>query len=85
MKGFFGWLLRQRILGRDGKTTSREGEGERGEGNKESELTKFPLQALLHKSLTTKQQQQQKKNNISKQHGKKAKLGEVERIITNVC
>ena len=58
---------------------------ERGEGNKESELTKFPLQALLHKSLPTKQQQQQQKNNISKQHGKKAKVGEVERIITNVC
>ena len=84
MKGLFGWLIRQRILGRDGKTTSREGEGGGGRGNKESEFTKFPLQALLHKSLTTKQQQQQK-NNISKQHGKKAKVGEVERIITNVC
>ena len=68
-------MLRQRILGRDGKTPSREGEG--GGGNKEREFTKFPLQALLHKSLTTKQQQQ--KNNISKQHSKKAKIGEVER------
>lgn len=55
-----------------------------GTGWKEREFVEFPLQPLLHKSLTTKQQQQQK-NNISKQHGKKAKVGEVERIITNVC
>ena len=35
---------------------------EGGGGDKELEFTKFPLQALLHKSLTTKQQQPKKQH-----------------------
>ena len=42
--------VRQRILGRDGKTPSRE-----GRGLKKLEFARFCLQPLLHKPLTTKQ------------------------------
>ena len=48
-----------------------------GTGWKEREFAEFPLQPLLHKSLTKK-----KKNDISKQHSKQAKKGEVERNST---
>ena len=51
-----------------------------GAGWKGREFAEFPLQPLLHKSLTTKQQK--KKNDISKQHSKQAKKGEVERNST---
>ena len=40
----------------------------------EREFAKFPLQPLLHNSLTTKQP----KNDTNKQHSKVAKTGEVE-------
>ena len=52
------------------------GGGGRGARRK---FAKFCLQPLLHKSLTTKEPKKKQKNDISKQHSKKAKTGEVER------
>ena len=47
-----------------------------GGGGGEGVRKKFPLQSLLYKSLTTKQPN---KKDISKQHSKQAKKGEIER------
>ena len=72
--------VRQRILGRDGKTPSREGERGKevgGEGGGGKGLERSSLYS--HFCTNPQPQNNQTKIDISKQHSKQDKKGEIER------
>ena len=70
-------LDREFWVGTEKHPLGKEREGKRwGWGRGEGVRKKFPLQSLLYKSLTTKQPN---KKDISKQHSKQVKKGEIER------